>query len=121
VARHRERLDAKAPLGISAHITALFPFMPPQTINPTALAELEHLPTAVRRFHFQLDHHRLVRRGRAMTRPHTTPALPRPDPPRLPGLPAFPPLKGQFDDVIPHLTIGHGHLLKDLRAAEQSV
>jgi Domain of unknown function (DUF5753) len=38
-----------------------------------------------------------------------------------PAFPAFPPYGGQFDDVIPHLTIGHGHRLTDLRAAGQSV
>jgi hypothetical protein len=37
VARLRERLDASAPLGIPAHITVLFPFMPPRTIDPAAL------------------------------------------------------------------------------------
>lgn len=35
--------------------------------------------------------------------------------------PAFPPFEGQFADVVPHLTIGHGHPLDDLRAAEESV
>jgi hypothetical protein len=29
VQRHRQRLDANAPLGIPAHITVLAPFMPP--------------------------------------------------------------------------------------------
>lgn len=31
MARLRERLDASAPLGIPAHITVLFPLMPPGT------------------------------------------------------------------------------------------
>jgi hypothetical protein len=35
--------------------------------------------------------------------------------------PAFPPFEGQFDDVVPHLTIGHGHPLNDLRTAKDSV
>jgi hypothetical protein len=33
VRHHREHLDANAPLGIPAHITVLFPFMPPETID----------------------------------------------------------------------------------------
>jgi hypothetical protein len=49
----------------------------------------------------------------------TTP--PRPDPAHLPGLPRIPPFEGRFDEVIPHLTIGHGHPVNDLRAAENSV
>jgi hypothetical protein len=35
--------------------------------------------------------------------------------------PAFPPFEGQFDDVVPHLTVGHGHPVNELRTAEESV
>jgi 2'-5' RNA ligase superfamily len=35
--------------------------------------------------------------------------------------PAFPPYEGQFADVIPHLTVGQGHALDDLHAAEESI
>ena len=35
--------------------------------------------------------------------------------------PAFPSYEGQFGDVVPHLTIGDGRPLNDLRAAEESV
>jgi hypothetical protein len=47
VARHRERLDANALLGIPAHVTVLFPFMPPQMIGPPVLGDLERLFVAV--------------------------------------------------------------------------
>ena len=40
---HRERLDANAPLGIPAHITVLFPFMPPEMIDAAARTRLEGL------------------------------------------------------------------------------
>ncbi len=40
---HRERLDASAPLGIPAHVTVLFPFMPPGTIDTGTLAGLGKL------------------------------------------------------------------------------
>lgn len=65
VARHRERLDASAPLGVPAHITVLFPFMAPATIGPA--------------------------------------------------------LRGPVRRRRPHRTIGHGHPLSDLHAAEKSV
>jgi hypothetical protein len=54
VARHWERLDANALLGIPAHVTVLFPFMAPQMIGPPVLADLERLFAAVRRFRFEL-------------------------------------------------------------------
>jgi 2'-5' RNA ligase superfamily len=121
VARHRERLDANARLGIPAHITVLFPFMPPGVIGPAALAELEHLFAAVSRFRFQLDRTDwfgdevlwLAPRDpgpfRALTRRVVA------------AFPAFPPYQGQFGDSVPHLTVGHGHPVTDLRAAEESV
>ena len=121
VRRHRERLDASAPLGIPAHITVLFPFMPPQTLDTAVLTELERLFAAVSGFSFQLDHTdwfgddvlwlapRAPGPFRALTQ-HVFGAFP-----------AFPPFEGQFDEVVPHLTIGHGHPLNDLHAAEESV
>ena len=121
VARHRERLDANAPLGIPAHITVLFPFMPPGTITPSALAELEHLFAAVSRFRFRLDHTDWFGQDVLWLAPRD------PGPFRAltnrvyEAFPAFPPFEGQFDDVVPHLTVGHGHPLNDLRAAEVSV
>ena len=35
--------------------------------------------------------------------------------------PAYPPFEGQFSDVVPHLTIGIGHPVAHLRAAEESL
>jgi 2'-5' RNA ligase len=121
VRQHRERLDASAPLGIPAHITVLFSFMPPETISTAALTALEHLFAEVSRFRFRLDHTgwfgddvlwlgpRDPGPFRALTRRV------------FQAFPAFPPFEGQFDDVVPHLTIGHGHPLSDLRTAKDSV
>src|SRR5580700_4748117 len=121
VARLRERLDASAPLGIPAHITVLFPFVPPSTIDPAVLAELAHLFAAVSRFRFRLDHtdwfgDEVLWLGPRDPGPFRalTEAVHR-------AYPAYPPFEGQFSDVIPHLTVGHGHPVTDLRAAEESV
>ena len=121
VARLRERLDASAPLGIPAHITVLFPFVPPGTIDPAVLAELTHLFAAVSRFRFRLDHtdwfgDEVLWLGPRDPGPFRalTEAVHR-------AFPAFPPFEGQFSDVIPHLTVGKGHPVTDLRAAEESV
>jgi hypothetical protein len=43
VARRRERLDSSAPLGVPAHITVLYPFLPPGAIGPAVLGDLGRL------------------------------------------------------------------------------
>lgn len=118
---HRERLDANAPLGVPAHITVLFPFMPPGAIDAAALTELGQLFAEVSRFRFRLDRTDWFGEDVLWLAPRD------PGPFRaltqrvFRAFPAFPPFGGQFDDVVPHLTIGHGHPLDDLRTAEVSV
>src|SRR5215469_755291 len=117
----RECFDASAPRGVPAHITILFPFMPPETIDAAALAGLEELFADVSRFRFVLDHtdwfgDDVLWLGPSDPRPFR--ALTQ----RVfLAYPAYPPFEGQFDDVVPHLTVGHGHPLSALRSAEDSV
>ena len=121
VAGLRARLDANAPLGIPAHFTVLFPFMPPGMIDPAVLTELAHLFGTVSRFRFRLDRTEwfgdevlwLATRDPGPFRTLTQ-AVYR-------AYPAYPPFGGQYSDVVPHLTVGIGHLVADLRAAEESV
>lgn len=121
VRHHREHLDASAPLGVPAHITVLFPFMPPETIGPVALAKLGELFADISRFRFRLDHTGWFDEEVLWLAPHD------PGPFRAltrrvsQAYPAFRPYEGQYADVIPHLTIGHGHPVDDLRTAESSV
>lgn len=121
VRHHRERLDSSAPLGVPAHITVLFPFMPPETIDPAALTKLGELFADVSGFRFRLDRTNWFGDEVLWLAPRD------PGPFRALTLrvfqayPAFPPFGGQFADVVPHLTIGHEHPLDDLRIAEDSV
>src|SRR5215813_8353849 len=55
VRQHRERLDTSSPLGVPAHITILFPFMPPETIDEAALTRLGELFAEVSQFRFVLN------------------------------------------------------------------
>lgn len=121
MARLRERLDANTPLGIPAHITVLSPFMPLDPVNPPELAALERLFAPVGRFSFQLSHTGWFGQDVLWLGPRD-PAPFRALTGRVwRAFPGYPPFGGEFDDVVPHLTIGHGHPLDDLRAAEQSV
>lgn len=129
VRRHRERLDANAPLGVPAHITVLAPFMPPEAIDTAVLTKIGHLFADIAPFRFQLDRTCwfgdqvlwLAPRDPAPFRALTQRVFQ--------AFPAFPWFEGRYDDVVPHLTIGRsighrasrGHPMDDLRTAEDSV
>jgi 2'-5' RNA ligase len=121
VQRLRERLDASALLGVPAHITVLAPFIPADAIDAAVLGQLDRLFAAVSRFRFRLDHTGWFSVEVLWLGPQ------EPAPFRAlthsvhQAFPAFPPFGGRFDEVVPHLTIGYGHPLSDLRAAEEAV
>jgi 2'-5' RNA ligase len=121
VRRHRERLDENALLGIPAHITVLYPFLPAEAISVEVLARLHDVFAPVTGFRLRLDHTDWFGENVLWLGPQ--------DPAPLRALtdrvwrafPAFPPFEGQHEVVVPHLTVGHGHPLSDLRTAEESV
>src|SRR5512144_919904 len=55
----RERFDSSAAAGVPAHITILYPFMPPDKITPDVLAELRELFAQFQAFGFALPETRL--------------------------------------------------------------
>lgn len=118
---YRERLDSSAALGIPAHITVLTPFMPADAIDPAVLGRLRRLFAEVSSFRFQLDRTDWFGDEVLWLAPRD------PGPFRVltervfGAFPEFPPFEGQFDEVVPHLTIGYGHSRDDLRAAEDSM
>jgi 2'-5' RNA ligase superfamily len=121
VGAHRDRLDASTRDGVPAHITVLYPFLPPAEIGPGVLAELLGLFAGVPRFFFALDRvqwfgESVVWLGpsdespfRALTELAAT------------AYPACPPYGGAHPDTVPHLTIGHLGGLAALRAAAEAI
>jgi 2'-5' RNA ligase len=102
----RLRYD-NASLGIPAHITLIFPFVPTGDLSPELSAELRELFGGQAAFSFSLP--------RVAGFPDVAWLSPEPDEPfrHLTELlashyPEFPPYEGIHDDVIPHLTVGHG-------------
>jgi hypothetical protein len=121
VGRYRSELDPNARLGIPAHITVLAPFMPADRLGQQERSELAGLFAAVPAFDFRLDH----------TDWFGTTVLwlgPR-DPAPFSGLteavfaafPEFPPFAGQFDAVVPHLTVGLEATVDAMRTAELAI
>jgi 2'-5' RNA ligase len=117
----RSRLDPMAALGVAAHITVLFPFAPPSSIDEATREALRALFGAITVFDFRLVATRWFDQNvlwlapdpsapfRSLTRTVTE------------MFPAYLPYGGQFADVVPHLTIADHGPADTMHAAEQQL
>jgi 2'-5' RNA ligase superfamily len=121
VHRFRERLDANAPLGIPAHITVLAPFMPSEAIDTSVLTQLRQLFAKASPFWFRLDRTDWFSDRVLWLAPDDPGPFSDLTQEVFRAFPAFPPFEGRHDVVIPHLTIGHGHPLSEMRGAEEAI
>jgi hypothetical protein len=121
VAAHRLRLDSNAALGVPAHVTALFPFVPVDALDEAVLTMVAGVIDQAGQFDYAFtttawfddDVMWLAPEEPAPFRELTT---------RLAGaFPEHPPYEGAFAEVVPHLTVGHGHPRPLLEEAEQDV
>ncbi|MFE9204539.1 2'-5' RNA ligase family protein [Micromonospora sp. NPDC007230] len=118
---HRDVLDATARLGVPAHITVLFPFVPPAQIDAMVVAELQRIFAGTAAFDFRLTRTAWFGDEVLWLAPEDS------QPFRMltelvhAAFPAFPPYEGQFDDVVPHLTVADGCDLADMQAAERAI
>jgi 2'-5' RNA ligase len=117
----RASLDTAAAQGIPAHVTVLYPFLPPEQINDEVLASVSHAVAAVPRFAVTLTHVEWF--GDAVVW-----LAPRPDRPfrtltaaLWQRFPETPPYAGAYTDTVPHLTIGHGASRRLLSEAAEAV
>lgn len=100
----RERFDPSAKLGVPAHITLLYPFMSPEQITDTVLDRVRRALSSAVTFRF-----RLVKIGRF---PSALYLAPQPAEPFVAlterivhAFPGYLPYCGQYDSIVPHLTI----------------
>ena len=93
--------------GVPAHITILFPFVPPDSIDDTLIHDLRRLFAAFQNFAFELE-----TTGRFPTVLYLapTPAQPlaRLTEVVFEAYPEFPPYGGAFAAIVPHLTVAEG-------------
>jgi 2'-5' RNA ligase len=102
----RLRYD-NAALGVPAHITVIFPFVPAEEIGQELLRELRELFAAQPAFSFTL--------ARVARFPDVAWLAPDPSDPfrwltdlTWSRYPDYPPYEGIHDEVIPHLSVGRG-------------
>jgi hypothetical protein len=120
---HRARLDRAAAWGVPAHVTVLYPFVPPALITSTTLRALAAAVRSVGAFDCAFG--RLCWFGEQVLW-----LAPRPSAPFqaltsavMAAFPAYPPFGGAFAEVVPHLTIGDRPAggVAELRAARSAV
>jgi 2'-5' RNA ligase len=106
IARYRERFDPSARRNVPAHVTILYPFLPPAEVDPGVLGELAAIATAVRCFEYRLAETRRF--------PVSLYLAPQPEDSFASltaavfrAFPDYPPFAGKFDTVVPHVTVAH--------------
>ena len=123
VSKHRLRFDLAASEGVPAHVTVLFPFVPPSEVDDEVVARLAAVFAAASPFDCVFD--RCAWFGDAVlwlapdrdqeSRSLTEQVVER--------FPAYLPYGGVHDDVVPHLTVGESRWgsVDDLKAAEREI
>ena len=120
VRRLRDRLDPSAAQGVPAHVTLLYPFMPPDRLGEDVRAEVARLIAGQAAFPFTL--------ARVERWPDVVWLAPEPDAPfrRLidelaRAFPDYPPYGGVHAEVVPHLTVAQDPRPGYLEAAEHAL
>ncbi|MFI6830212.1 2'-5' RNA ligase family protein [Kribbella sp. NPDC050241] len=121
VKEHRARFDPAAAWGVPAHVTVLYPFVPPAALDEDVLRSLADAVRTVPRFRagwnatgwFDEDVLWLApdpaEPFRALTK-----AVFR-------AFPDYPAYSGEFQDLMPHLTVARDGTPTELRAVERQV
>lgn len=121
VGPHRAALDANAALGVPAHVTVLFPFLPPARIDDGVLGDLWALFAQLPAFEVTFSSASWFDRDVLWLAPaDPTPFL------RLTravhhAFPDFPPYGGEHGTPVPHLTVAHGCPVTEMEEAERLV
>lgn len=101
----RERLDPSCGLGVPAHVTVLYPFVPPDRLDEEVTGELASMLGAVPGFGFRLEEVRWFGDEVAWLRPEPGRPFVRLTEMVTARWPDFQPYEGIHEEVIPHLTV----------------
>jgi 2'-5' RNA ligase len=104
VGRLRDRMDPSAAQGVPAHVTLLYPFMPPVDLTEVVRSRVERIIAAEQSFPFRLTG--------VVRWPNVVYLAPDPAEPfrRLikalaAEFPDYPPYGGMHEEIVPHVTV----------------
>jgi 2'-5' RNA ligase len=121
VRRWRERLDRSAAMGVPAHVTILYPFVPPSEVDDRLLADLRSLFGEIPPFEYALTELRWFGEDVLWLAPAPDMGFRRLIDAVVARYPRYPPYGRPEQDVIPHLTVGDSGGQEALRAAEAAL
>lgn len=105
VSHHRFRYDSVALRGVPAHITVVFPFIPPPAMTDEAVDAVRHVLTRFSAFRFRLTKLERFPEGAVYLAPEPAEPFVRLTTELVDRFPAYPAYGGAYADVIPHLTV----------------
>ena len=106
IARYRERYDPPARRNVPAHVTILYPFMPPEEVDAQVVARLTAIAASVPCFNFRLAETRRFPVSLYLA-PHPDASFSALTAGVHRAFPDYPPFAGKFDVVVPHVTVAH--------------
>lgn len=121
VASHRSHFDDAAAWGIPAHVTVLFPFMPPADVDAHVSGALAAAISSVPRFGVTFESTGWFGDNVLWLAPTPAAGFEALIEAVADAFPDYPPFGGRHEKVIPHLTVGHDAARSDLREAEERV
>lgn len=117
----RDLLDVNARLGVPAHVTILFPFAPAAQLDGALVERLEAVVATEHAFDYRFSRTAWFNTDVLWLAPDDPAPFRRLTERIFGAFPSHPPFGGAFAEVVPHLTVGHGAGLVELRAAERRV
>ncbi|GLY28275.1 2'-5' RNA ligase family protein [Kineosporia sp. NBRC 101731] len=117
----RAKLDVNAAKGVPAHVTVLFPFLPPSAIDDEARTTLRDLFAGHSPFEVTFTEVRWFGDAVTWLAPYPDIAFRQLTAAAWGHFPQTPPYGGEHDGDHPHLTLGHGHPVDVLQEAAVEV
>ncbi|MGN6791873.1 MAG: 2'-5' RNA ligase family protein [Streptosporangiaceae bacterium] len=121
VASYRADLDPAAALGVPAHVTVLYPFVPPERVDETVISDLAGAVGSIGAFDVTFAHVRWFERSVLWLAPEPARPFRALTAAVAKAFPGYVPYGGAHSDVVPHLTIGQGQPGRVLESAARAI
>jgi 2'-5' RNA ligase len=121
IGEHRRLLDASASRGVPAHVTLLYPFLPPDQIDFDVLRKLDAVTEAQPAFDVSFTRTQWFGDDVLWLQPSPESAFRQLTDALYSRFPETPPYGGEIVDPVPHLTIGASGDIPAMRSAESAV